>query len=117
MLLNVNNVVVDTAYLLKNEPQTHLKYETVKEPKNEEPNIILLFSGKRKSGKDYTCAKLVEYLNQQLNAFNIVLITLSSPIKQEYAIKHELDYEKLLDSSDYKEKYRLDMIKFVLIFY
>ncbi len=108
LLLNVNNVVVDSAYILKTEP--HMKIQL-----NKEPNIILLFSGKRKSGKDYTCSKLVEYLNDNLNIFNIILITLSSPIKEEYAVKHELDYEKLLDSSDYKEKYRLEMIKFILI--
>jgi hypothetical protein len=114
-LLNVNNVVIDNGYTLKTEPQMQLKYESQNEPKLEEPNIIFLFSGKRKSGKDYTCSKLVEYLNNHMNIFNIILITLASPIKEEYAAKHGLDYEKLLDSSDYKEKYRSDMIKLILI--
>ena len=79
------------------------------------PNVLYLFSGKRKSGKDFICQKLVECLNEQTNSFNISLITLSAPLKEIYAAEHNLDYEKLLDSSDYKEKYRLDMIKYVFI--
>ena len=79
-----------------------------------EPNLILLFSGKRKSGKDFICQKLVESLKVQSSSFTISLVTLSAPLKEIYAAEHNLDYEKLLDSSDYKEKYRLDMIKYVL---
>ena len=35
---------------------------------------------------------------------------LSGPLKQCYAENHGLDYARLLDASDYKEKYRKDMI-------
>jgi hypothetical protein len=76
-----------------------------------EPNLILIVSGKRKTGKDYICQKMVDHLENNFNDFiSIKVITLSSPLKKMYAIEHNLDYEKLLDSSDYKENYRKDMI-------
>lgn len=76
-----------------------------------EPNLILIVSGKRKTGKDYICQKMVNHLENNFNDFiSIKVITLSSPLKKMYAIEHNLDYEKLLDSSDYKENYRKDMI-------
>ena len=76
-----------------------------------QPDLILLLSGKRKSGKDYVCQKLVQFLQDEPQAFALTLITLSSPLKEIYALEHGLDYQRLLDSSDYKEKFRLDMIK------
>ena len=36
---------------------------------------------------------------------------LSGPLKAQYASDHGLDLEKLLGASEYKEKYRLDMIQ------
>ncbi len=110
MILNVDNVVVDPLYLSSlTEPKVDVKIE------NDYVDILLLFSGKRKSGKDYSVSTLVKYIKNDSDLFNISLITIASPIKEEYAIKHNLDYEKLLDSSDYKEKYRLDMVKYELI--
>ena len=72
------------------------------------PTLILLFCGKRKSGKDY----LTEWLQKELNTKknHAVIIRLSGPLKQCYAENHGLDFQKLLDASDYKEKYRKDMI-------
>lgn len=76
----------------------------------ESPNLVLILSGKRKSGKDYVFTKLVEKFS---NSDRLLLrqIVISSQLKKTYAREHNLDYEKLLDSSDYKEAYRLDMIK------
>ena len=36
---------------------------------------------------------------------------LSGPLKRAYASEKGLDYEKLLDATEYKEKYRSDMIR------
>lgn len=75
-----------------------------------QPDVIFLLSGKRKSGKDYVCKKIEEFLNTKPEIFHYSLITLSAPLKEAYAEEHGLDYHRLLDSSDYKEKFRLDMI-------
>ncbi len=72
------------------------------------PVLVFVVSGKRKSGKDFICSKLVESLG------NIVkLITLSAPLKQAYANENNLDFKQLLSSSDYKEAYRMQMIKLI----
>ena len=117
LLLTSSNTVVDAEYKIKKLEQIEMeiKKETKSEPETTtiEPNLILLFSGKRKSGKDFICQKLVESLKAHSSSFSISLVTLSAPLKKIYAAEHNLDYEKLLDSSDYKEKYRLDMIKYV----
>ena len=71
------------------------------------PKKILLFCGKRKSGKDF----LTEWLQKNLNLKSTtIIIRLSGPLKECYAEDHGLDFSRLLDSSDYKEKYRKDMI-------
>jgi len=72
----------------------------------ENPKIVLLFSGKRKSGKDF----LTDHLQDKLKSESVIL-RLSGPLKECYAKDHGLDFEKMLSASDYKEKYRLDMIK------
>merc|ERR1712038_1604551 len=69
------------------------------------PSLVLLFSGKRKSGKDYITDLLKEKIAEEA-----VIIRLSGPLKECYAKDHGLDFEKMLSASDYKEKYRLDMI-------
>lgn len=71
-----------------------------------EPKAVLLFSGKRKSGKDFITDHLQESLKNES-----VIIRLSGPLKECYAKDHGLDYDQMLSASDYKEKYRLDMIK------
>nr|XP_009862384.1 phosphomevalonate kinase-like [Ciona intestinalis] len=70
------------------------------------PKVILVLSGKRKSGKDYVAEVLQRIFGMEV----CVLIKLSAPLKKEYANKHDLDHQKLLSSSSYKEKYRKDMI-------
>merc|ERR1711879_924461 len=39
------------------------------------------------------------------------ILRLSAPLKQQYAKEHNLDFERLLDASEYKEQYRADMIR------
>mgnify|MGYP001792416682 CR=1 FL=1 len=72
----------------------------------EDEPIVFVLSGKRKSGKDFVAKKLKEILGND----NCFIITLSGPLKYEYAREHELDFDRLLDSTDYKERYRVDMI-------
>jgi phosphomevalonate kinase len=82
------------------------------EAKFDQPHIVLVFSGKRKSGKDYVCNQLTDQLKSiSETSIHLTTISLSAPLKQIYAQEHQLDYERLLDSSDYKEAFRLDMIK------
>lgn len=70
------------------------------------PVLVLLFSGKRKSGKDYVVGKLEKMIGME----NCEVLRLSGPLKRQYALEHNLDYEKLLDSSSYKEQYRSAMV-------
>ena len=83
-----------------------------------EPNLIVAFSGKRKSGKDYSCQKLTEMLLKRERSLldkpclSVGFITLAAILKETYAFEHKLDYEKMLDSSEYKELHRLGLIKY-----
>lgn len=70
------------------------------------PKVILVFSGKRKSGKDY----ITETLRKRIGDDKCTILRLSEPIKEAYAKEHNLDYNRLLDSSDYKELYRAKMV-------
>ncbi|XP_045154284.1 phosphomevalonate kinase [Echinops telfairi] len=71
------------------------------------PRLVLLFSGKRKSGKDY----VTEALQSRLGADVCEILRLSGPLKEQYAQEHGLDFQRLLDASTYKEAYRKDMIR------
>ncbi|CAD7086246.1 unnamed protein product [Hermetia illucens] len=68
--------------------------------------LIILFTGKRKCGKDFIC----ERLNNQLQPQLCEIIRISEPIKSEWAKKLNLDLQMLLSDGPYKEKYRKDMI-------
>ncbi|KAK4304363.1 hypothetical protein Pmani_023691 [Petrolisthes manimaculis] len=74
-----------------------------------QPKLIVLFSGKRKTGKDYITDHLYDRLDKEKE---IVIIKLSAPLKKEFAVQSNLDYERLLQSINYKEKYRPEMISF-----
>lgn len=87
------------------------KYKMSKNETKTSPDLILILSGKRKSGKDYVFTKLTEYFNIRSDLLVFKQIVLSSQLKKTYAAEHNLNYEQLLDSSSYKENYRLDMIK------
>ncbi|XP_078527557.1 phosphomevalonate kinase isoform X1 [Lissotriton helveticus] len=71
------------------------------------PCLVLLCSGKRKSGKDY----VTEHLHNRLGPDVCAILRLSGPLKEQYAKEHGLDFKRLLDPSEYKEKYRSDMIR------
>ena len=71
------------------------------------PSVVLVFSGKRKSGKDYVTDKL----HKLVGSDKCSVIRLSAPLKQQYSKENGLDYNMLLSSSSYKERFRDDMIK------
>ena len=69
--------------------------------------VVIVLSGKRKSGKDYVAEKL----QSLFGAEHCELIRLSAPLKFQFAQERGLDYEKLLASHGYKEQYRDAMIR------
>ncbi|CAL8336829.1 phosphomevalonate kinase [Gadus morhua] len=71
-----------------------------------EPKIILVFSGKRKSGKDY----VTDFILKRLGSEICCILRLSGPLKKQYAQDHGLDYSELLAAGGYKETHRADMI-------
>ncbi|CAG9822692.1 unnamed protein product [Phaedon cochleariae] len=73
----------------------------------QDPKVILLVSGKRKSGKDFICEKLKTKLGENICS----IIRISGPLKGLYASLHKLDLLELMSDSPYKEKHRLNMIK------
>jgi len=62
--------------------------------------LIVLLSGKRKSGKDFVASKLANYFGD-----HATIIRLSAPLKKVFASENNLDYENLLTSGMYKELY------------
>ncbi|KAM7382791.1 hypothetical protein PAMP_002501 [Pampus punctatissimus] len=72
-----------------------------------EPRLVLVFSGKRKSGKDY----VTDLILNRLGADICCILRLSGPLKQQYAQEHGLDLDQLLGPGLYKEQYRADMIR------
>ncbi|XP_028282415.1 phosphomevalonate kinase [Parambassis ranga] len=71
------------------------------------PGLILVFSGKRKSGKDY----VTDLIQTRLGSEVCCVLRLSGPLKQRYAQEHGLDLDQLLGPGPYKEQYRADMIR------
>ncbi|XP_026228346.1 phosphomevalonate kinase-like [Anabas testudineus] len=71
-----------------------------------EPRLVLVFSGKRKSGKDYVTHLIQERLGPDV----CCILRLSGPLKQQYAQEHNLNLDQLLGPGPYKEQYRADMI-------
>jgi len=80
------------------------------------PQIVIVFSGKRKSGKDYVTDRLCDSINRHIQVSNIAeagicaIGRLSGPLKKAYAEEHGLDYNELLSDGPYKEQYRQKMI-------
>uniref|UniRef100_V9L5G1 Phosphomevalonate kinase n=1 Tax=Callorhinchus milii TaxID=7868 RepID=V9L5G1_CALMI len=70
------------------------------------PAVVLVLSGKRKSGKD-AAANLA---HGRLGSEVCAVLRLSAPLKEQYAKEHGLDYEELLGAGEYKERYRAAMI-------
>lgn len=71
------------------------------------PQTVLLFSGKRKSGKDF----ITNILHERIDPGKSVIIKLSGPIKSHWSKSLNLDIDQLLGDGQYKEKYRLEMAK------
>ncbi|KAM4580119.1 phosphomevalonate kinase [Odontesthes bonariensis] len=71
------------------------------------PELVLVFSGKRKSGKDY----VTDLIQNRLGSEACGVLRLSGPLKQRYAVEHGLDLDQLLGPGPYKERYRADMIR------
>jgi len=74
------------------------------------PKVIILLSGKRKSGKDYI-AELLSARFNSTSATNCKVLHISSPLKEEYARIHGLDLSQLLSADSYKEMYRKEMVE------
>ncbi|XP_043285176.1 probable phosphomevalonate kinase [Venturia canescens] len=74
---------------------------------SEVPDKILLFSGKRKSGKDF----ITDILHDRIGSDRSVVIKISGPIKSHWAEALNLDLDGLLSDGQYKEKYRMEMAK------
>ena len=85
---------------------------------------VLLFCGKRKTGKDHLTEYLLKHLKDNgyhepedddkadsVSNKSVVILRISGPLKKCYAENHGLDFQTLLSANAYKEKHRLDMIK------
>ena len=66
----------------------------------------ILFSGKRKSGKDYVAAHFSNFYQKKMQ-----IVRLSAPLKKAYAEENGLNYENLMTSGSYKEAHRENMVK------
>ncbi|KRZ13746.1 Soluble NSF attachment protein 29 [Trichinella zimbabwensis] len=76
------------------------------------PVAVVLVSGKRKSGKDFISLLLKEEIMRRSGGrVAVFLVHISNPLKQEYAKLKGLDYEHLSGSSNRKELYRKEMVK------
>jgi len=71
-----------------------------------DPKVVIVLSGKRKSGKDFIARKILNLFGEE----NCHTVHLSSPLKLEYAKIHNLDYKELMTSGSYKEAHRKSMI-------
>lgn len=68
--------------------------------------VVVVLSGKRKSGKDFVADALLKKLGEE----KCGIFRLSGPLKNQYAKEHGLDFDRLLDATEYKENFRKDMI-------
>ena len=105
------------------------------------PRLVIVFSGKRKSGKDFVTDRLVVAINKAAVAAGLLgeapaaaeaagggtgtgsgagsavptlcceIGRLSAPLKKAYADENGLDFAELLSDGPYKEKYRASMVK------
>ncbi|XP_006620089.1 phosphomevalonate kinase [Apis dorsata] len=85
----------------------HIDNSAINFKNSSKPKIILLFSGKRKCGKDY----ITNILYERIGSDNSVIIKISAPIKSHWAKSHGLNIDQLMGDGKYKENYRLEMVK------
>jgi phosphomevalonate kinase len=79
-----------------------------------QPKLILLFCGKRKSGKDFLTDWLQDFLVKHGQSSTIV--KLSGPIKSCYAKNNNLNFDELMGDGKYKEKFRNQCYKAFFFF-
>ncbi len=61
---------------------------------------VHLFSGKRKSGKDFLAEKLHILPQQEVHLSSSVIIRLAELIKKTYDLAHGLNFEELMNSTE-----------------
>lgn len=72
--------------------------------------LIIVLSGKRKSGKDHISTLIANYIGYQ-RMRHLAILRIAGPIKKEFAKNNKLDFTRLLDSSGYKEDFRMAMVE------
>lgn len=73
------------------------------------PKLVIILSGKRKSGKDHISTYLTDYIGRE-HQHQLAILRIAGPIKKEFATNNGAEFSRLLDSSSYKENYRLAMV-------
>lgn len=68
--------------------------------------LIIVISGKRKSGKDFITGKIIAKLGNE----NCFVMRVAGPIKKHFCELYAMDYQKMLTSANYKETIREEMI-------
>lgn len=71
--------------------------------------LVIILSGKRKSGKDHISTLITNYIGHG-RMHHLAILRIAGPIKREFAKNNKLDFTRLLDSSDYKENFRMAMV-------
>ncbi|XP_066919595.1 phosphomevalonate kinase-like [Clytia hemisphaerica] len=69
--------------------------------------IIIVLSGKRKSGKDYVADNIVKKISPE----RCHIMRVALPIKKHFCEKYNMDYKEMMTSSEYKELRRAEMIQ------
>lgn len=72
--------------------------------------LVIVISGKRKSGKDHISTLITNYIGYQRMRY-MAILRIAAPIKKEFAKNNRLDFTRLLDSSDFKENFRMAMVE------
>lgn len=72
--------------------------------------MVIVLSGKRKSGKDHISTLITNHIGYQ-RMRHLAVLRIAGPIKKEFAKNNKLDFSRLLDSSGYKENFRMAMVE------
>lgn len=100
-------ILVNTAARLENVEKIKTLWTVNEITVKETQPLVICFSGKRKCGKDYICARLKNIFEDE--GLKVIIQGISYPLKQEFASLHNLDFEKLKTDGPYKEIYRKEM--------
>lgn len=72
--------------------------------------LVIILSGKRKCGKDHISTLLTNHIGYE-RMHHLAVLRIASPIKKEFSKNNKLDFTRLLDSTEYKENFRLAMVE------